>query len=65
MVQEKTTQTTKRDLADMIVERLFRDGFGNEANRLVLEPHGSGWCRDAARDEIAKILEAEGAANDR
>lgn len=48
--------------ADAIVDELFRNGFGDEAERLVFEVPGKqpgnacGWCRDAVRDVITKHL---------
>lgn len=46
--------------ADAIVERLFVNGFGDRADRLVLEGLGKrdlgGWCRGAVRDVILDVL---------
>lgn len=47
-------------LAEAIVEDLFRNGAGEEAERLVmLLQHGrdgGGWCRGAVRDRVTEIL---------
>lgn len=47
-------------LAKKIAERLFTNGVGDIADRLVLElpgkRDGGGWCRKAAEDRIAEVL---------
>lgn len=51
-----------RKVAQQITNRLFRNGFGKEADRLVLElpgkRDGGGWCRKAAEDKICDALDA-------
>lgn len=48
-------------IADAIVDRLFTDGSGNRADRLVhrddtRERYGGGWCPAAVRDQILEAL---------
>ena len=56
----------KRDvdeIAEFIVDDLFRTGNGEVASRLVLElpdgGNGGGWSKAGARSRIKDILEAE------
>jgi hypothetical protein len=48
-----------------IVNRLFENGSGEKARRLVLELEngrdGGGWCKDAVRDQIRDVLQLESA----
>lgn len=49
-----------RELANRIAEKLFTNGWGKRAERLVLElPDGSdggGWCEKSAAHEIERVL---------
>jgi hypothetical protein len=49
-------------LANAIIERLFTNGAGAKARRLVIELHngrdGGGWCEPAARDQIIEAIRA-------
>lgn len=51
---------TAKLLAEAIVEDLFINGFGQEAQRLICvdgnEKDLGGWCRAAAQSRIEKIL---------
>lgn len=52
-------------LAERIADRLFTNGIGEKADRLVLElpgkRDGGGWCKEAVRDQIEQMfLEAMG-----
>ncbi len=52
-------ETTNRALAQKIADRLFKDGFGREADRLVMvraERCGAGWCKGAVVDQIEDAL---------
>ena len=53
---------TARERAMTIAEELFRNGFGEEAKRLVLElddgRDGGGWSKKAAIDRIEAALRA-------
>lgn len=61
---------TARAIAEQIVRELFRNGFGDEADRLVLMTRDrrdvGGWGRGPAHDRIERIIadalapEAEG-----
>ena len=47
-------------ISEAVVDRLFFDGSGNEARRLVLEVGedigGSGWCREAVVSQVRMAL---------
>jgi len=49
-------------VADEIVENLFENGYGEKAQRLVLEledgSNGGGWCKQAVKDVIVAKLKA-------
>jgi len=50
-----------KELAVKIAERLFTDGSGSVAKRLVMEMPGaqlvgSGWCKEAVADQVLAIL---------
>ena len=51
---------TDEALAEEIIKRLFTNGAGQKARRLVLElddgREGGGWCATAARDQIVEAL---------
>ncbi len=55
------------DLLDATIEeilnRLFTNGAGETAQRLVLKLEngrdGGGWCRDAVRDQLRDALQSE------
>jgi len=52
-----------RKLAQLIANRLFTNGMGEEAHRLVLEltgkRDGGGWCKQAVVDQIEDALQAQ------
>ena len=52
----------KAEIAKQIADRLFTNGTGDEATRLVLElpgkRDGGGWCRRAVEDRIDEVLTA-------
>ena len=59
----------RRELATLIAEALFYNGWGDKAVRLQLrlddggkgrERDGGGWCFDAAIDQIESILREAG-----
>jgi glucokinase len=48
-----------RRLSKRIARKLFTDGIGRVADRLVLEifgKDGGGWCESAVIDQIEKVL---------
>lgn len=51
-----------KDAAQKIADKLFTNGFGNVADRLVMElpgkGYGGGWCRKAVEDIIRDELSA-------
>ncbi len=73
MSKTKTVETEKlfrlasKTLLDATIEeilnRLFTNGAGETAQRLVLElengRNGGGWCRNAVRDQIRDALLSE------
>ena len=58
---DKLTTEEKLKIADKVVERLFIDAFGVEANRLVMESeiklNGPGWGKMAVRNAVLRILD--------
>ena len=50
------------DKTGQIAERLFTNGAGKKAQRLILElpggSHGGGWCKQAVMDVINDILKS-------
>jgi len=52
---------TAREIAMQLADDLFTDGWGNKAQRLVMElasgKPGGGWCHAAVVDRLAKGLE--------
>jgi len=65
---DKTTDTLLNELAERIAKRLFVNGCGEHAKRLVLEldngRDGGGWCESAVRDQVAAELAGIGAVLD-
>lgn len=57
---DSNSKTTPEALAAKIVERLFTNDAGEQAERLVLElpggKNGGGWARDPAADQVYLIL---------
>ena len=47
---------TPEKIADKIVNTLFANGHGGEADRLLLIQYGPGWSRGMARAAILKIM---------
>ena len=59
--------TEQEQQADAIVERLFVNGFGEKAERLVLVQGSGRWqtdlgglCRNAVRDRVLEVLRKAG-----
>jgi hypothetical protein len=50
-----------KQLAKAITDKLFINGFGEVANRLVMESDNGkdigGWCRLAVEDQIKEVLD--------
>ena len=65
--KERVSRSVSSDLLDAAIEeilnRLFTNGAGETAQRLVLElengRNGGGWCRNAVRDQIRDALQSE------
>jgi hypothetical protein len=59
-VRRRETARRHRQIADAIVDRLFINGSGERAERLMLEwplkNDLGGWCRSAVRDVIVAAL---------
>ena len=57
-------QTRDEAVAEQIVTRLFTNGAGQDAKRLVLELEdgrdGGGWGREPVRDVIVNVLKGNG-----
>lgn len=56
-------------VAQTVVDRLFTNGMGQQARRLVLEldivHDGGGWCREAVRDQVLAALAAVAAEKEK
>lgn len=67
VITDKLFRLASNDLLDAAIEeilnRLFTNGAGETAQRLVLELengcNGGGWCRDAVRDQIRDAFQME------
>ena len=59
-MQDSERAQTANEIADRIVAALFVNGFGEQAERLVLQSHDGrdqgGWSRHGAKLQILKAL---------
>lgn len=57
---DKEVNAVLERIAESVADRLFVNGFGQPARRLVLElenfKDGGGWCKDSVRDQIVAEL---------
>lgn len=60
LTRDEARKVAATKIALAVVDRLFKNGAGDRAERLVLEsPDGrnlGGWCRGAVRDVIAAAI---------